>query len=65
MVKEKIGFNETTCLLKMVILITLSGKVSNLFSKNNEIVVKTEMNFVNAFKEVIVSIACSLLFLDL
>lgn len=49
----------------MVILITLSGKVSNLFSKNNEIVVKTEMNFLNAFKEVIVSIACGLLFLDL
>lgn len=39
------------CLLKMVMLITLP-KMPNLFSKNNEIVVKIERNFLNAFKEI-------------
>lgn len=37
-------------------LITLA-KMPNLSSKNNEIVVKTEMNFLNAFKEIIALIA--------
>lgn len=36
----------------------------NLFSKSDEIVVRTEMNFLNVSKDMIASIAYSLLFLD-